>query len=234
MAPPSPTPTRDISPGLARSLARLALRVAILVIVAYAAQALVLHAMRLTEALPAASRGTAQMSVLLLALILYAILIAIPFVPGVEIGVALLILRGAEVAPFVYLATLTGLTLAYTAGRILPHGWLQSTFADLRMHRASALLDRLSELGPERRLALLRSRLPTWLGPHVVRLRYLLLALALNLPGNALLGGGGGLSLLAGFSRLYRPAGTFVTLALATAPIPLLVWAVGPEVLSRN
>lgn len=228
----TPPPSRYASPGLGKAIARLVLRICILLAIAYLAQALVSRGMYAAEALPDASRGAAQLSILVVALLLYAGMIAIPFVPGVEIGITLLVLRGDEVAPFVYLATFGGLSLAYGAGRALPYAWLHRTFLDLRMHRACALLDRLEDLGPERRLALLRSRLPAWLGPHVVRFRYLLLAVALNLPGNAVLGGGGGLNLLAGFSKLYEPRSTLLTLALATAPIPLLVWTLGPGILS--
>jgi len=37
-------------------------------------------------------------------------------------------------------------------------------------------------------------------------------------------GGGGGLLLLAGMSRLFRAGPVALTLALAVAPVPLVVW----------
>jgi hypothetical protein len=65
-----------------------------------------------------------------------------------------------------------------------------------------------------------------------VRFRYVALALLINLPGSSLIGGGGGILLLAGLSGLFLPKATFLTLALAVAPVPLLVWLIGPGILS--
>lgn len=218
-------------PGLGRTLLRLSVRVVLLLGIAWGAQALVSQAMETVETLPEALQGPARLSVTLIALLLYAVLIAIPFVPGVEIGVSLLLLQGAAIAPFVYVATFCGLLIAYMAGRALPYAWLRGVFLDFRLIRACALLDQVAALSPERRLALLRSRLPAWLGPYVVRYRYLALAAALNLPGNSVLGGGGGLCLTAGFSRIYHPWQSIATLALATAPVPFAVWLLGPGIL---
>ena len=38
----------------------------------------------------------------------------------------------------------------------------------------------------------------------LLRHRYLLFALLINMPGNSVLGGGGGIALVSGFARLYR------------------------------
>jgi hypothetical protein len=46
---------------------------------------------------------------------------------------------------------------------------------------------------------------------------------ALNLPGNTLLGGGGGIALMAGLSGLYPMPAYLTTVAIAVAPVPLLV-----------
>ncbi len=54
--------------------------------------------------------------------------------------------------------------------------------------------------------------------------RYLLFALLINMPGNSLLGGGGGIALVSGFARLYRWPWFVLTVALASLPIPLLVF----------
>jgi uncharacterized membrane protein YdjX (TVP38/TMEM64 family) len=45
--------------------------------------------------------------------IAYVVLLAIPFVPGAELGFFLLLLFGADIAPIVYGATVIGMTLAY-------------------------------------------------------------------------------------------------------------------------
>ena len=57
----------------------------------------------------------------------------------------------------------------------------------------------------------------------LIRFRLIALAVLLNVPGNALLGGGGGIGMVAGMSRLYGVPGYLFTVCVATAPVPLLV-----------
>ena len=164
---------------------------------------------------------------IVLLLCLYALLIAIPFVPGVEIGLSLLAIDGARIAPFVYLATVLGLMIAFTAGYRLRNAWLAQRLEGLRLRRAAALLRDTADLTPEGRLDRLRARLPGWAAPIAGRFRYLGLALLINLPGSSLLGGGGGICMLAGISRMFRPSAILLTIALAVAPVPLVVWWMG-------
>lgn len=56
--------------------------------------------------------------------------------------------------------------------------------------------------------------------------RYLSLAVCLNLPGNAALGGGGGLALLCGVSRQFDWRSFALTVAIAASPVPILVLTV--------
>ncbi|MEO1238529.1 MAG: hypothetical protein AAFW64_02505 [Pseudomonadota bacterium] len=164
-------------------------------------------------------------------LLVYALLIAVPFVPGIEIGIALLVLRGEAVAPYVYLATLAGLCLAYVVGQTVPDRWLHRMFSDLRLMRACRLIDRVAPLSRAERLDALRAALPRMLQPLAGAGRYVLLAILLNVPGNGLIGGGGGLSLLAGLSRVYAPGWTIATIAVAVLPVPLIVWIWGGAML---
>ncbi|HXV11709.1 MAG TPA: hypothetical protein VD839_12995, partial [Burkholderiales bacterium] len=53
--------------------------------------------------------------------------------------------------------------------------------------------------------------------------RYLLLALLLNLPGNVLIGGGGGIAMMAGMSRLYSFPSYLALISVAILPGPVLV-----------
>ncbi len=168
-----------------------------------------------------------MIGVLTALLLAYALLIAVPFMPGVEIGISLLLLKGAAIAPFVYLATILGLLLAYAAGRLLPPSWLRGVLEDLRLKQACRLVDRLTPLSGEERLAHLVERAPDWLKPFVGRWRYLVLAALINLPGNSVIGGGGGIALTAGFSRLFHIGWTTLTVALAVLPVPLVVWITG-------
>ena len=175
----------------------------------------------------AAANEGLMIGVLAALLLAYALLIAVPFMPGVEIGISLLLLKGAPIAPFVYLATVLGLLLAFSAGRMLPPRWLRGVLEDLRLRRACHLVDRLTPLSGEARLTLLAERAPDWLKPFVGRWRYLVLAVLINLPGNAVIGGGGGIALTAGFSRLFQTGWTALTFAIAVLPVPLTVWMTG-------
>lgn len=71
----------------------------------------------------------------------YAILLSVPFVPGIEIGLALLVVQGADAAPYVYVATVTGLFLAFLVGQYAPLHRLIQLCNDFYLHRLGALLD---------------------------------------------------------------------------------------------
>ncbi len=161
----------------------------------------------------------------------YVVLLAIPFVPSMEIGVSLLVAHGSAAAPFVYLGTLCGLMLAYGVG-ILLAGPLSGRFLSaFGLVRAGDLVDEIRQLSHEKRLERMQRALPTWLGRWIYRYRLLVLAALLNLPGNGVIGGGGGIALMAGMSRMFSPLQFFLTIALATAPVPILVWFSGAGVL---
>lgn len=218
---PDPTPAPAAAPGAVR---RSLLRLGLIAGLAWGfhmvfgwSRTLVETGGALAELMPAMLLGL---------LALYALLIALPFVPGVEIGLALLMAEGSAIAPWVYLATLLGLTLAFAVGTLIPSAILQRLLSDLRLTGPRRVLERLEPLDGDARLAAFIDAAPRWLG-RAARFRYLVLALLVNLPGNALLGGGGGILFLAGFSRLFSPTLTIATLALAVAPVPLLVWALG-------
>jgi hypothetical protein len=61
------------------------------------------------------------------------------------------------------------------------------------------------------------------LGNFLLSHRHLTLAVCLNLPGNSVLGGGGGIAALCGLSRQFHWWRYVLTLIVATAPLPLLV-----------
>ena len=146
-----------------RTLSRLALRLILCAAFILALHLLIDWALERAAASASAEMLTAGLiAVLVLA---YALLIAVPFVPGIEIGLALLALRGSEVAPIVYVATIAGLMLAFGAGRQVPLDRLQRWFHDLRLTRAAAFVQRIAPLSPPRRLGLIRSHLPAWIAP---------------------------------------------------------------------
>ena len=160
-------------------------------------------------------------------MIAYAILMAIPFVPAAEIGLAVMMILGPKIVPLVYLCTLISLMLGFLVGRFIPDKALVTLLKDLRLHRASRLLGELESLDARQRLSLILTRSPRRLLPFLIRYRYIALLLAINLPGNIVIGGGGGIAMMAGMSRLFSTPYYFLTIAIAVAPIPLLLVTIG-------
>lgn len=161
------------------------------------------------------------------AVVLYALLLSLPCVPAVEIGLAMLAMYGAPLALPLWIASVAGLTLAFTFGRFVPLETTVRALVALRMPTAAAALRRMGPMTRTERTAMLTEALPRWLPDWTLRHRYVTLALLIALPGNIVLGGGGGLALLAGLSRLYGPVGFVAAATLATAPVPLAVLAWG-------
>lgn len=154
-------------------------------------------------------------------------LLAMPFVPGAEIGLAMLAAFGAAIAPLVYVATVLALCLSYTIGRVLPTTALVRFLYGIRMHRVADLVARAAPLSHEERIAMLLEGAPPRIVALSLRRRYVALALALNIPGNALIGGGGGIALLAGLSGLFAPLPTVLAFAIAVSPVPLAMVLLG-------
>lgn len=160
----------------------------------------------------------------------YVGLMALPFVPGAEIGIAMLAAFGANIAPLIYAMTVASMMLAYTIGRFLPIGALERLLSFLRLRRAAHLVARAAPLSREERIAMLldgQSKRAVKLG---LRFRYIAVALAVNTPGNSVIGGGGGIMMIAGLSGIFSPLATFLTIAVAVSPIPLAVMFLGLQI----
>lgn len=169
----------------------------------------------------------------LLAALLYALVLAVPFVPGAEIGLAMMMMAGAKIALVVYLSTIFGLSISFLIGRFLPLQVLTNSFRLLGFRKAQALLETIEPLEPAEKLRFLMSTAPNRLIPFLLRHRYLALAIVLNVPGNSLIGGGGGIVLLAGISRLYSIPAFLLTIIIAVAPVPLTVLIFGIQFFSE-
>jgi hypothetical protein len=164
---------------------------------------------------------------LLLVTVTYVLTLALPFVPGAEIGLALLMVMGPAIVPLVYGSTVAALSISFLVGRLIPARVTATGLSAFGLHRARDLMLRLEALDPAERMKFLSSSAPQRMLPFLLRHRYLMFALALNLPGNSLIGGGGGIALAAGLSRLVSPAGFLATVAIAVAPVPLLFLLTG-------
>lgn len=161
--------------------------------------------------------------VVLAGVLLYMILMAMPFVPGVELGLAFMMMLGPKGIVLIYVCTLIALAAAFGLGRLVPARLLASFLRWLHLARAEALLRSFDATAPERRLEFLAEKASTRAVSALLRRRYLLLALMLNLPGNTVIGGGGGIAMLAGMSRLYSFPKYLLLISVAILPGPLLV-----------
>lgn len=164
---------------------------------------------------------------LMFSMVAYIGLLAIPFVPGAEVGLAMITAFGAAVAPLVYVATVIGMMLAYTVGRLMPGTTLARLLSLLRLRKAADLVTRTATLPPEDRLTLLLEGAPPRTVGLALRHRYVALALCVNVPGNAIVGGGGGIMMVAGLSGIFAPVQTFIAIAIAVSPIPIAVMLIG-------
>lgn len=156
-------------------------------------------------------------------LVVYVLLMAVPFVPSVEIGLALILLLGADIVPVVYLSTVLALLLAFTIGRLVPETWLQAGFARVGLTRAAGLIERLRPLDVEARIIYLVTGAPGRPTAWLLRHRCWAVAALLNIPGNTFVGGGGGIALMAGMTRLVSFPAFVLTVALGIAPLPAAI-----------
>ena len=164
-----------------------------------------------------------DLHVMIAGVVFYAALMAIPFVPGMEISLALLAVFGPKVAMAVYAATVAALTLSCLIGRMLPLGLIATLFGSLGLQRAKGLVQRLQPLSAGQRFEVLIEHAPKRVVPVLLKHRYIAIIVALNVPGNAVIGGGGGIALLAGMSGLFTLPRFLASVSLAALPVPLVV-----------
>lgn len=164
-----------------------------------------------------------EVGVLALAMsgIAYLLLLALPFVPGVELGLLIMIFFGRDGVIAAYLATIGGLCLAYGTAWMLPDQIASKWMA--RLGLSAAAEDPGAAINAMVANAKLTGKLAGKFAAFLLDHRYLTLAACLNLPGNSMLGGGGGIAFLSGLSGQFHWRRFILTVALATSPIPLLV-----------
>ncbi|MCH8887835.1 MAG: hypothetical protein IIC13_14720 [SAR324 cluster bacterium] len=158
---------------------------------------------------------------------IYIVLLALPFVPGIEVGLAIMMIFDTEGIALVYLSTLAALTLGFLVGRLTPPSLIARLLGWLHLERGRALVQRMQPLSPEEKLALLVESAPARIIPFLLRHRYLAVAAAFNIPGNFLIGGGGGIALTAGLSGLFRFPAYLLMVCIAISPVPLALLAKG-------
>ncbi|TVT55358.1 MAG: hypothetical protein FHK82_08440 [Sedimenticola thiotaurini] len=151
----------------------------------------------------------------------YIVLLALPFIPGIEIGLALMFLMGAKGALLVYISTIVALSISYFIGGAIPSGLICKGLEWLHMNKACAMIRQHETLNANALLQVLNNKAPTRFIPFLLRHRYIAIATALNLPGNSLMGGGGGIAMMVGISRLISYPKFLLLQVVAIAPVPL-------------
>ena len=220
MSQPAPSPS---GPGPLSIALRIVALIALVVAATWAAH-MIRDALNLTI-MPVNEQQVHR--AIMLGAVAYIGLLALPFVPGAEIGIAMLTAFGAAIAPLVYGATVLAMLLSYAVGRLLPITSLARLLSFLRMRRAADLVTRAAPLSRDARIAMLLDDAPPRMLALALRHRYVALALAVNTPGNAVIGGGGGIMMMAGLSGIFAPLPTVLTIAIAVSPVPLAVMLMG-------
>ncbi|WP_097928201.1 hypothetical protein [Monaibacterium marinum] len=167
----------------------------------------------------------------LLAMLLfgYAMLLALPFVPGVTLGFAIMMVFGPQTAPVVWLASVCGLTFTFSLGRIAPRAWFAPLLVRVGLQEKLRYLQAGAGFSEQERLLGLFGAHP-WVA-RLIGWRYVALAVLVVLPGNVLIGGAGGISLLAGLSRAFHPVKFVLAVGLPMAPLPFAVYVFGIDIL---
>ena len=138
---------------------------------------------------------------------------------------------GNKIIFLLYVCSLVGLLTSFIVGRLISLKALVKLFEDLHLHKPSQLLRRFEPMEMEERLTFLVSEAPNRLVPFFLRHRYLALAIVVNIPGNIVIGGGGGIALMAGVSRLYSLPGFLASIAIGVCPVPLAILIFGKNFL---
>jgi hypothetical protein len=154
---------------------------------------------------------------------LYILLMTLPFMPGIEIGLALMLFLGSKGVFLVYLCTLVALSISFSIGRKIPPKSFSKFLDWLHLKKAHDLVLEMESLSLDERRTLLREKTPAKLAPHLLKYRYLTIAALLNLPGNALIGGGGGIGLIVGMSGIITYPRYLLLITIAISPVPIMI-----------
>lgn len=167
-------------------------------------------------------------SILYISVVLFALLLAIPFVPSLEVSLGLLMLFGKDAAIPLYTATIIALCITFAVGRLIDANILSNLLGYLNLSKAQKFVLNIAQLNRNERLELMLNLAPKKYIPLLLKHRYIAIGLAINMPGNTLIGGGGGIALLAGMVGIFTWPLYLLTVMIAVAPIPITVFLMAP------
>ena len=103
------------------------------------------------------------------AMAMYILLMATPFMPGIEIGMAVMMLLGHKSALLIYLCTLIALSISYLIGRFFPLHVVQRFLQWLYLEKASELVSQLEPLKRYERLDIINKKAPKKIAPLLLK-----------------------------------------------------------------
>ena len=158
------------------------------------------------------SLGISPLLALIIVCLLYSLILMLPFMPSMEIGVMIMLLFGAPGIIGAWLATVVGLSLAFLLGAYFK-----------RSAPIQRLLGKLARISAPEGPPTWRQHLVAFGLSRMANHPYLSVALLFNIPGNILIGGGGGIALSAGALSTMQVHRFALTVALASSLIPFLM-----------
>ncbi len=212
---------------LARLLLRIGIRIGLIVCVILVAGQLVELIKQYLQFDIGSSNEVAVRRGIALGILAYVVFTAVPFVPGTEIGMVMLGMFGAAIAPLIYLSTIASLCLAYAVGRLVPPRMTAAGLRWLGLHRLADRILATLQMTPPERLDMLLEGVDSRILRVFVKHRYVALALIINMPGSMIVGGGGGISMAAGMSGVFAPVPFLLTVMIAVSPVPIAIMMFG-------
>jgi hypothetical protein len=157
-----------------------------------------------------------------LLVLVYALCMMLPFMPAIELGLVLLAMLDIQGVLMLYLVTVVALITSYSIGRLIPVHVLKKLFEFLHFTKASELLCSAEVCDETEQINRFIEHAPKRWFPFLLRHRYWVFAVAINTPGNMIIGGAGGIAMMSGLSRLFGFRQFALTLLIAVSPLPIL------------
>lgn len=162
--------------------------------------------------------------------VVYFITSGLPFVPASEIGFGLLIIFGGEIAPLIVLVSSAGLITSFMVGKFVPKPKLAKALEWFGLEKAPKFLLKLQGMSSQEKLDHMMQGVSKKFGVALLRYRYLGVIALLNIPGNAVIGGGGGIAFMAGVTGVFSTKGFAISAIIGVMPYPLfffIAWLLG-------
>ena len=157
-----------------------------------------------------------------LLVLVYALCMILPFMPAIELGLVLLAMLDIQGVLMLYLVTVAALMTSYGIGKLIPIDILKRFFNFLHFPKASELLCSAEACDEKEQIDRFIEHAPKRMIPFLLRHRYWVFAVAINTPGNMIIGGAGGIAMMSGLSRLFGFRQFALTLLIAVSPLPIL------------